>query len=67
MTSDQIQAFIRNVLMIAGGYFVSKGTLTADTLTTVVAGVGAVVGLVWSWLHIGGLAAAAAPAVVATK
>ena len=51
--SDQFQALIRNILMIAGGYFTAKGVVSQDTLSAVMPGLVSLVGVVWSWLHIG--------------
>lgn len=47
-TSDQIGGVLRAILAAAGGYFVAKGTITADQLTTLTGLVGPILAAVWS-------------------
>jgi hypothetical protein len=56
MNTDTILSFIRLALTFVGGLFVAKGTIDADTLTsivtnasTVIGGIVALVSLYWSW------------------
>lgn len=56
MNTGTILSFIRQALTFVGGLFVAKGTIDADTLTsivtnlsTVIGGVVALVSLYWSW------------------
>lgn len=56
MNTDTILSFVRQALTFVGGLFVAKGTITADTLTsvvtnisTVIGGVVALVSVYWSW------------------
>jgi hypothetical protein len=56
MNTDTILSFIRQALTFVGGLFVAKGTIDADTLTsivtnlsTVIGGIVALVSLYWSW------------------
>ena len=56
MNTDTILSFIRQALTFVGGLFVAKGTIDADTLTsivtnlsTVIGGIVALASLYWSW------------------
>ena len=56
MNTDTILSFVRQALTFVGGLFVAKGTITADTLTSVVTNISTVIGSVvalisvyWSW------------------
>ena len=56
MNTDTILSFVRQALTFVGGLFVAKGTITADTLTSVVTNISTVIGsvvalisLYWSW------------------
>ncbi len=49
--NDQIQSAIRSVLKVAGGYFVARGVATDSTIETVIAGIIAAAGIVWSYFH----------------
>ncbi|MGY3278107.1 Pam3-gp28 family putative phage holin [Bradyrhizobium sp. S3.7.6] len=48
MTGDQIWGIARTILAAAGGYFVAKGYVDTDTMTTILGGVGTVFVAVWS-------------------
>jgi len=56
MNTDTILSFVRQALTFAGGLFVAKGTISADTLTSIVTNISTVIGSVvalisiyWSW------------------
>jgi hypothetical protein len=56
MNTDTILSFVRQALTFIGGLFVAKGTITADTMTSVVTNISTVIGSVvalisiyWSW------------------
>lgn len=44
MNTDTILSFVRQALTFVGGLFVAKGTITADTLTSVVTNISTVIG-----------------------
>jgi hypothetical protein len=50
MNADQIWGIARAVLAAIGGYFVAKGTITADWLNTFLGGAGTIFVAVWSVL-----------------
>jgi hypothetical protein len=50
MTGDQVWGIVRTILAAAGGYLTAKGYVDADTLNTVLGGVGTVFVAVWSVL-----------------
>lgn len=48
MTGEQIWGVVRTIAAFVGGYFVNKGVITADFLTTVLGGAGTIFVAVWS-------------------
>ena len=48
MTAEQIWGIARTILAAVGGYFVAKGVIDANTLTTILGAVGSVFIAVWS-------------------
>jgi ABC-type bacteriocin/lantibiotic exporter with double-glycine peptidase domain len=56
MNTETLQSLVRQILTFVGGFFVARGTITADTLTAIVTNVSAIIGSVtvlvsvwWSW------------------
>jgi hypothetical protein len=52
MNTDTILSLVRQVLTFVGGLFVAKGTITADTLTSLVTNVSTVIGSVITLISI---------------
>jgi len=50
MTGDQVWGVVRAIAAAIGGYFVAKGTISADWLTQVLGGAGTLFVAVWSIL-----------------
>ena len=48
MSQDQVLGIVRHVLTTVGGIVVSKGITDTNTMTAIVGGVVAFVGVVWS-------------------
>lgn len=48
MTSEQIAGVIRAVVAAIGGYFVGKGVIDADTVSTIGGAVATIATAVWS-------------------
>lgn len=48
MSSDQIWGVVRAILAAAGGYFVAKGTISSDTLNSVIGALGTIFAAGWS-------------------
>lgn len=47
MNSDTIWQIVRYILIAVGGYFVNKGVLTSDSLTSIVSGLGTLFVAIW--------------------
>ena len=50
LNQDQVGGAVRAVLSAIGGYFVGKGTLSADTMTAIMGAVGPVIAVIWTLL-----------------
>lgn len=51
MNQEMILGLVRHALTLAGGYLVKKGYTDSIGLDTLIGGLFAVVGVVWSMLH----------------
>jgi hypothetical protein len=49
--NDQMLSALRSVLKIGAGYLVAKNISTQDNADAILAGVLALVGVVWGWYH----------------
>lgn len=47
-TKEQVMGIARHVLTAGGGYFAASGVVAHDEVTTIVSGLVALVGLIWS-------------------
>lgn len=47
-TKEQVMGIARHVLTAGGGYFAATGVVAQDEVTTIVSGLVALVGLIWS-------------------
>ncbi len=50
MKIEFVTSLIRHILTFGGGYLTTNGLATADDVTSIIGGVTALVGLIWSWV-----------------
>lgn len=51
MNQDQVLGVVRAILAAVGGYFVAKGSISADQVTLIGGAAAAVITAVWSFLN----------------
>lgn len=56
MNTDTLQSLVRQILTFVGGFFVARGTISAETLSAIVTNITTIIGSVavlvsvwWSW------------------
>lgn len=50
MIKEKVLGIVRHVLTYGGGFLTAQGVASQGELETIIAGVIAIVGAVWSWL-----------------
>jgi hypothetical protein len=48
MQWDQVSALVRHILTFGGGYFIAQGIVDEATMTTIISGGVALIGVIWS-------------------
>lgn len=47
-SKEQVMGIVRHILTAGGGYFAASGVVAQDEVTTIVSGLIALVGVIWS-------------------